>query len=339
MRDLFNLHNFYNIDIFNKSSKKPYITCKSFGYQVLGFGSGGASGPPAPTQKAIFGFGAGASYSAISNLVSSSGVVATDTAGVGTARNYLACVSYGGDKAIFAFGYSASSPAQAGMSNLVSNSGVVSSDVTAVGSARNGPAGCSFGSDGQAVIAYGNLGGAPGVTSISNLISSVGVVSSDVTGVGTVRVSTACAPYGVGLGIFCYGNNASVQSNKVSNLGVVAADVSAAGTRRWELGGCGYGTDKGIFWGGYPPSGFQGTNLVTNLGVIGSDVTAVGTGRQYCSMSSYGGDKAIGAFGAYSGGTTNISNLISSSGVMAADTTGVGTARQSSAAAGYSQIA
>jgi hypothetical protein len=41
----------------------------------------------------------------ITNLVSNLGVVGTDVTGVGTARNSLAATMYGGDKAIFAYGW------------------------------------------------------------------------------------------------------------------------------------------------------------------------------------------------------------------------------------------
>ena len=51
------------------------------------------------TQKAIFGYGS--PTTSITNKVSNTGVVATDTAGVGTARSGLAAAGYGGDKAIF----------------------------------------------------------------------------------------------------------------------------------------------------------------------------------------------------------------------------------------------
>ena len=44
--------------------------------------------------KAIFGFGSGPT--AITNLVSNTGVVATDTTGVGTARSDLAAARIGG---------------------------------------------------------------------------------------------------------------------------------------------------------------------------------------------------------------------------------------------------
>jgi hypothetical protein len=40
----------------------------------------------------------------MSNLVSNSGVVASDVSGVGTARRFPAAASYGGDKAIFGYG-------------------------------------------------------------------------------------------------------------------------------------------------------------------------------------------------------------------------------------------
>jgi len=49
--------------------------------------------PPA-TQKAIFGLGNDGSVTAITNLVSSSGVVASDTAGVGTARKDIGAAGY-----------------------------------------------------------------------------------------------------------------------------------------------------------------------------------------------------------------------------------------------------
>jgi hypothetical protein len=61
------------------------------------------------TQKAIFGFGRLGSppagpQTSITNLVSNTGVVASDTPGVGTARSQLAAAGYGGDKAIFGYG-------------------------------------------------------------------------------------------------------------------------------------------------------------------------------------------------------------------------------------------
>ena len=47
-----------------------------------------------PTQKAIFGYGSTGSNVSITNLVSNSGVVASDVTGVGTARYALAAAGY-----------------------------------------------------------------------------------------------------------------------------------------------------------------------------------------------------------------------------------------------------
>ena len=85
------------------------------------------------TQKAIFGYGDASNLVSITNLVSNTGVVATDTTGVGTARQNLAAARYGGDKSIFGYGYTS---VVVSMTNLVSNTGVVATDTSGVGTAR-----------------------------------------------------------------------------------------------------------------------------------------------------------------------------------------------------------
>ena len=95
-----------------------------------------------PTQKGIFAYGNtndGGGPHAMSNLVSSSGVIATDTTGVGTTREAISAASYGGDKAIFGYGATTLS-----MTNLVNSSGVVASDVSGVGTGRNALAAAGF---------------------------------------------------------------------------------------------------------------------------------------------------------------------------------------------------
>jgi hypothetical protein len=294
----------------------------------------------APTKGnlyGIFAYGEGSGKVAISNLVSSTGVVASDTSGVGTARYIVAGASYGGDKGIFAFGLDAS--AITGVSNLVSNSGVVASDVTAVGSARYGPSACEYGTD-TAIFAYGWT---TTYVSMSNLVSDAGVIASDVTGVGTDKKGLAGCSYGGDKGIFCYGEGTGGSGggtlnarNLVSNLGVIAADVSGAGTIRADLAACEYGYDKGIFGFGNPAgTGYVGvTNLVTNVGVVGTDVTAVGTARRSLSACDYGYDKGIFAYGT-TGSLTAVSNLVSNAGVIAADVSGVGTVRIAAGACEY----
>ena len=85
----------------------------------------------------------------MTNLVSNTGVVATDTTGVGTARYMLAAAGYGTTKAIFGYGGyvdGGSNLIPLSMTNLVSNTGVVATDTTGVGTARRGIAAAAYGS-------------------------------------------------------------------------------------------------------------------------------------------------------------------------------------------------
>ena len=296
-----------------------------------------------PTQRGIFAFGDTGSAVGMSNLMNSSGVIGNDVSAVGSASFQQAATTYGGDKAIFAYGYNGSSIVN--KSNLISNQGVVSSDVTGVGTARTKPAAVGYGTGGLALYAFGY--DSSNVTNVQNKVSSAGVIATDSSGVGTARDSLAAAMYGTGLAIFGYGNNAQGGDNAISitnllsNVGVVGADVTGVGTVRYALAATSYGTDKAIFSGGYV-SGVGTTavsNLVSNTGVVASDTSAVGTVRYHLAASSYGGDKGAFAYGRQGGTRYSVKNLISNSGVVASDTTGVGTARSNLAGAGYSTSA
>ena len=144
---------------------------------------------PQVSGFAIFGYGFNAGNVSMTNLVSNTGVVATDTTGVGTARYYLAAAPYGTGFAIFGYGTTAG---YLSMTNLVSNTGVVSSDTTGVGTARQGLAAAPYGGTGLAIFGYGANAG---YLSMTNLVSNTGVVATDTTGVGTTRYSLAAAPY------------------------------------------------------------------------------------------------------------------------------------------------
>ena len=287
-----------------------------------------------PTQKAIFGYGKTSSDVSLTNLVNSSGVVAADVTGVGTARNNLAASSYGGDKAIFGYGRTNT---QVSMTNLVNNSGVVATDVSGVGTARQSLAAASYGGD-KAIFGYGTD------SSLTNLVTNQGVVGNDVSGVGTARNDLAAASYGGDKAIFGYGYYYSggvvtySLTNLVSNTGVVAADVTGVGTARYLLAAAGYGGDKAIFGFGTTGSVTGLTNLVSNTGVVAANVSAVGTARKGLAAAGYGGDKAIFGYGT-TGSLTAITNLVNSSGVVASDVSGVGTAREKLAAAGFSYSA
>jgi hypothetical protein len=140
----------------------------------------------ASTARAIFGFG---NSGTVINLVNNYGDVDVDLPGTGTGRNFLAAAGYGGDKAIFGYGFSVVSARS--MTNLVSNLGVVSSDVTGVGTARYNLAAAGYGGD-KAIFGYGFTSS---VVSLTNLVSNTGVVSTDTTGVGSARASLAAAGY------------------------------------------------------------------------------------------------------------------------------------------------
>ena len=306
------------------------------------------------TQKGLFAFGStynpstGHSYYNTQNLLSSSGVIATDTTGVGTGKARNTGSSYGGDKGIFGFGQNS---LYINTSNLVSNIGVMSNDQTGVGTIRNNLAACGYGGD-KAIFGFGfnsnSQGGGLGRTSITNLVSNTGVVASDTTGVGSDKGNLAAASYGGDKGIFGFGGYDGVSndnniSNLVSNTGVVATNTTGVGTARKSLGALGYGGDKAIFgFGVYLGAGYidyrlNMTNLVSNTGVVASDTTGVGTARNETAATGYGGDKGIFAYG-YASSAVNMSNLVSNTGVMASDTTGVGTSRGQKAI-GYSSTA
>jgi hypothetical protein len=291
------------------------------------------------TQKAIFGFGSlsGSIRTSITNLVNSSGVVASDTTGVGTARSMPGAANYGSDKAIFAFGYDGS---VTNTRNLVNNSGVVAADASGAGTGRE-TRGTSYGV-GKAIFAFGS-----GNTNVSNLVSDEGVVASDGTGVGTGRTHIAATMYGSsGQALFAFGVGASETQyslkNLVTNVGVIGSDVTGVGTARYGCQGITFGVGLALIgYGNTGPPTYPNqniTNKISNLGIIATDTTGVGTARNYGAGARYGADKGIMGFGD-AGGQVSMTNLISNTGVVAADVTGVGSARHSIAAAGYSLTA
>lgn len=298
--------------------------------------------PVTGTTKAIVAYGTPSSstVSSLSNLISSSGVVATDTTGVGSARVRLAGCGYSTDKAIFAYGsLNTSGSSVVTTSNLVSSTGVISTDTTGVGTARSNLAAARYGTD-TGIFGYGYTGSA--ATSITNKVANTGVVATDTTGVGTARENLASCGYGTDKAIFGYGyasGSVTAITNTVSNTGTVATDTAGVGTIRAQLAAATYGSDKGIFGYGRNNSFtvLNMTNLVSNTGIVATDTTGVGTARLSLTAVNYGTDKAIFVYGdASSGFSLNISNLVSNTGTVATDTTNVGTARGYTGSAGYS---
>ena len=293
------------------------------------------------TYKGILGFGSLQSGSAtgITNLISSSGVVASDTSAVGAARIQVQAATYGGDKAIFMGGYNGGT--NDGVSNLVNNSGVVASDVTGVADGTTGTTGVNFGT-GLAGFFYGDVGGK---TNKKSLVNSSGVVASTVNGVGTARDSPGAAQYspGYALAVYYGGRSSSSQfttfTNLISNTGVQSSDVSGVGSGKSFQSGAAYGGDKGIMAFGFlNDANINNINLVSNVGVIASDTSGTGTARRGGTGTQYGADKGIFLCGVSSSAFGG-SNLVSNTGVVASDTSAVATARYYPAAAGYSYSA
>ena len=305
---------------------------------------------PGPTQKAIFAFGEiynPNGVTNVSNLVSSTGVVATDTTGVGTARYGVAGAGYGGDKAIIGFGVEAINQVnQISKYNLVSNAGVMASDTAIVPTLRWSPGAACYGRD--KAIFYGGFSYAnyqANYYNTSNRVSNEGVIVAETTGIGTGRTDLAAASFGGDKAIFGFGSTGSYTNvtNLVSNLGVVATDTTGVGTARSGIAAAGYGGDKAIFGFGRDGNTSNKTNLVSNTGVVATDTSvAFVNAKMQLAAAGFGGDKAIFGFGSFSSGLSSVSNvtmLISNTGVCSADVTGVGTSRRRLAAAGYSSTA
>jgi len=153
-------------------------------------------------DKAICAFGVryqNSSSVATTNLISNTGEVTADIAAVSgvSTRGYSGVNSgapYGGDKALFAFGVSGSLTTR----NLVSNTGVIASNSTSP-YPRQRHAGAGYGGD-KAIFAFGSLisyfGSPDGVTTNVCLVSNIGVIASDTTGIGTARYDLGATCYG-----------------------------------------------------------------------------------------------------------------------------------------------
>ena len=167
-----------------------------------------------------------------------------------------------------------------------------------------------------------------GGTAVTNLINSSGVVSADVTQVGTARYGIAATRYGFLKGIFGYGYEGGFfnATNLVSTSGVVSSDVTGVGTARYFLIASPFGSSgEAIF--AYGQNYTNVSNKVSSAGVVATDTTGVGTARGDAAATEYGSDKALVTMGQNGGGFQSVTNLISNTGVVATDITGVGTVR------------
>ena len=266
-----------------------------------------------------------------SNLVSNTGVVATDvsnssiSARLGT---YGVPIGYDG-KAVFIFGKDTTSQTEPNYGkNIVSNTGVIGSDESAASgqTSRYNGASSSYGGDKGVIMGGQNFNGS--VTSgVSNLISNTGVIASDVS-----YVSEEAHP-----DHFTWGTDP-----------IDTANCNAAGTT--------YGSDgKAMFFGGggddwnsyFEYSFLSSIHLVSNVGVVASNTTQTTDQGSSAMLSgcSYGGDKGIFAHGKYREALEPFAddylskqNLVSNTGVISNQSTCAG-ARMNGDACGYSSTA
>ena len=224
-------------------------------------------------------------------LVSNTGAVASESATLASIKTGGAAATYGGDKAIFSFGYNATGIGSV-YTNLVSNTGIPQADITSSGTGRAHLAASGYGGD-KAIFGYGWTGSN---VSTSNLVSNTGVIATDTSGVGTMRHGLAAATYGFDKVIFAYGTTGAEfasppvnTKNLVSNTGVVANDVAGVGTARNYLAASSYGGDKAIF--GYGTSTQSNvlsmTNLISNIGDMATDVSSVGQARYRLAAAGF----------------------------------------------------
>ncbi len=242
-------------------------------------------------DKGIFGFGytyVGSTTTTLSqNIVSNTGVVASDTFATGSSRTDGAGAGYGNDKGLYAFGNNFAT-GRVNTRNLITNTGVVASDTAGAGTAREALAAATYGYD-KAIFGFGFATSPSGRTAVTNLVSNTGVIATDTAGVGTVRTTNmGAATFGIDRAIFGFGYTTGYTAitNLVSNTGVVATDTAGVGTVG-DSSACGYGGTKAIFGFKYNGSFSTTTNLVSSTGVVTSDTTSAGTAR-YPAATSWG---------------------------------------------------
>ena len=123
-------------------------------------------------------------------LVSNTGVIGSQESAEAT-RDQGGVCTYGGDKAIWAYGYIS---AFSNSKNLISNTGVIASESAGAGTGRLNPCACGYGGD-KGIFLFGYRNGNPLVIyGIYNTVTNTGDLSSDIVASGaTARYSANAA--------------------------------------------------------------------------------------------------------------------------------------------------
>jgi hypothetical protein len=284
--------------------------------------------------RAIF-WGGTASGAAIGNLISTTGVIASDTTTVGSNKSAGSGAGYGGDKGIFGYGTYASTGLYASTTNLVSNTGVVAADISQAGWYGYGvqnPCAANYGTD-KAFFQGGSQGY---TTNMLILVTNTGVVGSQNSAGGTL-FGHAATGYGIDTAITLFGGWETTdgcppytiftrvrETWKVSNTGVFTYVDATAALPKSYAAAARYGADKAISVCGESNSGqyLSTRNLISNTGVVAADTATLATGKTYTTGVKFGADRAIIAFGGTAvSGSAGIKNynLISNTGTVASD--------------------
>jgi hypothetical protein len=181
-------------------------------------------------------------------------------------------------------------------------------------------------SDTRALFAFGYSAVGVG-TSITNTVTSSGVIGSDVTVAGFARYGAAGATYGGNKMVFGFGNNSSDIATRTltlfNNNGAYVSESNSSGTARSLLAAAGYGGDKAIFGFGFAFTteifNYKVTNLISNVGAYVSEAAnaSISGGKDSLAAATYGGDKAIFGFGGPS--NTNSIQLFNNLGVFVSE--------------------
>jgi hypothetical protein len=245
-------------------------------------------------------------YKNLSNLISNTGVVASDTSIVGTPRTESSGSKYGYDKAIVGFGFAGNNgPATPvngviNVFNLITNTGVLGSDNNTSAAYRWGAA-CAPHSYDKAVFAFG---------AILNSNSTLTFLNS---------------------------------FNQVTNTGVIGSDTIATGTTaRHFLAAAGYGDTKAAFFGGQTTALGGWTNGLSLMegGVTLAQYTTTVTGRSYHTGCTYNVTNATFAWGTSSGVFNGLTGALrlNSLGSFITSGTNLGTTKTAVAGVAYSNF-
>jgi hypothetical protein len=189
---------------------------------------------------------AGATIYNTTNLISNTGVIASDTPGAGQ-KTAAGALTYGIGKGIIAYGlfnYTTPLPTYTAVSQLVSDTGVFSGTTATAGTARDRVAGLAIGSD-TGIFVYGTAapGGAYGF--LTSTVSNTGVLSSssNIPAPAASARQTGGAKYGGDKAFTAYGF-ATPSSIRVmtlfSNTGVATSQANATSPSRQSAGIAGF---------------------------------------------------------------------------------------------------